>query len=129
MSWIPDVAIVLVMLAVLAPLFWTRKKKDSTVIDNTLIVELERTMHRTSLAGAKLSEREESIIVKSTCPDCGHHPLMEGPHGGLSVNVHCGNPECGSKFNFMGPFGVERITVAGPNKEVLPQPPYPTYRS
>ncbi len=42
------------------------------------------------------------------CPDCGGCLFLEGPHGGLSVNFKCKN--CGSEFNDMGPFGVERIS-------------------
>lgn len=49
-----------------------------------------------------------------TCPDCGSG-LLKGPEGGLSLNVYCENDEtCGSKFNYIGPIGVERITDRSP---------------
>jgi len=44
------------------------------------------------------------------CPDCQQPSLREGPCGGMSMNVLCCNYECLSKFNVMGPFGVERLT-------------------
>ena len=47
---------------------------------------------------------------KNVCPDCSmdiyKHMLM-GPEGGGSINVKCSF--CGSYFNDMGPFGIERI--------------------
>lgn len=49
------------------------------------------------------------------CPDCGAQ-LLKGPEGGLSVNVACSDEACGSRFNYMGPFGVERISDARPRK-------------
>jgi hypothetical protein len=118
------------VMAFFGRLFWKLKDKgkDPPPVDTTVVVETEKTMHRTSLRGAKLSDREAAIVYKSTCPDCGHHPLAEGPHGGLSVNVYCHNEECGSCFNMMDIFGVERISIASPKRQVLPQPPYPTYR-
>jgi len=45
------------------------------------------------------------------CPDCGDNKWYEGPHGGLSVNIKCANHECGRKFNWMGPFGMDRIDL------------------
>jgi len=41
------------------------------------------------------------------CPDCGSPNFLEGPHGGHSVNIKC--KKCGATFNWMGPFGIERI--------------------
>lgn len=43
------------------------------------------------------------------CPDCGSTKFLEGPSGGMCVNFKCAT--CGSKFNDMGPFGVERIPL------------------
>ncbi len=37
--------------------------------------------------------------IEYTCPDCKGHDFKEGPHGGLSVNIKCANPKCGSGFN------------------------------
>jgi transposase-like protein len=43
------------------------------------------------------------------CPFCKSKSFLEGPHGGLSINFKCANPECGAVFNDMGLFGVELI--------------------
>jgi len=37
------------------------------------------------------------------CPFCKSEHWIEGPSGGMSKNVYCGNPECGAGFNVMGP--------------------------
>lgn len=63
----------------------------------------------------KLDSDELARFRGGACADCGA-PLIEGPHGGLSVNWRCGDALCGSGFNDMGPFGVERITVREPNR-------------
>ena len=60
------------------------------------------------------SDEEREAVRKRVCPDCTL-PLTEGPHGGLSVNWWCHNTACGSGFNDMGPFGVERISDASPS--------------
>ncbi len=44
---------------------------------------------------------------EQVCPDCGKWDFYEGPSGGMSTNIYCGN--CGSWFNDSGPFGIERI--------------------
>lgn len=44
---------------------------------------------------------------KCICPDCGSEKFYEGPSGGMSINIKCAG--CGSWFNDMGPFGIERI--------------------
>ena len=63
---------------------------------------------KTYFCGDKLTDYEKKIVMgKGDCPDCGGG-LLEGPTGGLSVNVKCSL--CGAKFNEMGPFGVERIS-------------------
>lgn len=49
------------------------------------------------------------VAKNRKCIDCGG-VLVEGPHGGLSVNWNCSR--CGAGFNDMGPFGVERIRRA-----------------
>jgi hypothetical protein len=72
---------------------------------------------RTSKKGQRLTADELAMFHEGRCPDCGMRgTLLEGPHGGLSVNYTCGSPRCGSGFNEMGPFGVERISDAMPNK-------------
>lgn len=46
-----------------------------------------------------LTEDEVRFIwAHAQCPYC-HSMIFEGPTGGLSVNVFCGNPECNSRFN------------------------------
>ena len=47
------------------------------------------------------------------CPDCGGDGWIEGPHGGLSVNITCANPTCGSRFN-TSPVFTERISAPAP---------------
>lgn len=40
----------------------------------------------------------------SKCPYCkSKYGLWEGPRGGASVNMFCGNPDCNSRFNVVGP--------------------------
>lgn len=73
-------------------------------------------MNRTSRDREHLTEEEAALFHSGKCPDCGAG-LREGPHGGASINVYCANDEsCGSRFNEMGPFGIDRITDASPNK-------------
>jgi hypothetical protein len=71
---------------------------------------------RTTKEREKLTKREEEefrgMYDLAKCPDCASS-LEEGPHGGMSVNYRCS--VCGSKFNDMGSFGVERISDACPN--------------
>jgi hypothetical protein len=66
----------------------------------------------TSLKGEKLCRLEEECFRGEACPDCTT-PLLEGPRGGMSVNYACS--ACGSKFNDMGPFGIERLSDSSPN--------------
>lgn len=61
------------------------------------------------MAITKVSEEEKEKLRKGICPDCGGIEFLEGPHGGLAVNVKCANEECGSKFNICWPFTPERI--------------------
>lgn len=75
----------------------------------------------TSKDGERLDPKELRLFELGTCPDCQTNRLLEGPHGGLSVNVYCGNPACGSRFNDMGPLGVDRISDAQPKQP----PPVP----
>ena len=63
----------------------------------------------------KCSDEEHKSVAAHTCPDC-KEPLIEGPHGGLSINYWCSNPQCGSGFNEMGPFGSQRISDASPRR-------------
>jgi hypothetical protein len=63
-----------------------------------------------------LDDAEIAFFQSGKCPDCGS-ALLEGPSGGGSQNYSCSNATavpCGSRFNHMGPFGVERISDARP---------------
>lgn len=48
-------------------------------------------------------------LILDKCPDCGGTKILHGPEGGGCINVCCGNSDCRSAFNDMGPFGLERI--------------------
>jgi hypothetical protein len=62
--------------------------------------------------GDQLSPADALLIQdERRCCDCSS-PLVEGPHGGLSVNWYC--IACGSRFNDIGPFGVCRISGQSP---------------
>jgi len=51
------------------------------------------------------TQNQEEDSMK--CPTCGYSKWIEGPSGGGSVNVTCG--ECHSKYNYMGPFGLQEF--------------------
>ena len=59
----------------------------------------------------KLTFAEYSMLDDGICPDCTGHHFLEGPHGGMNVNIKCAG--CGAKFNIVpgleGSFGKERI--------------------
>jgi len=46
------------------------------------------------------------VAKHQTCPDCLIGGFLEGPSGGMCVNVKCDH--CGSEFN-LTPFGIDRI--------------------
>lgn len=50
---------------------------------------------------------ENSYFMEHGCPFCGTNSFIEGPCGGMCVNITCSN--CYAKFNSMGPFGVELL--------------------
>lgn len=59
-------------------------------------------------------------IRNNRCPDCNGKGFLEGPSGGININIMCANDECGSKFNIAG-FGgeliyAERISEPQPKK-------------
>lgn len=44
------------------------------------------------------------IHDKGKCPYCkSEYGFYEGPRGGASVNIFCGNPDCNSRFNVGDP--------------------------
>lgn len=58
-----------------------------------------------------LTGTEVADLDACKCPDCGSESFLEGPHGGMSVNIMCS--ACGAKFNVVpgifGSFGKQRI--------------------
>lgn len=77
---------------------------------------------RTSKDGEQLTGFEQSWLEwrlrndLPACIDCEQGDLLEGPSGGICINVLCSNKQCGSKFNICGPMGIDRITNASPEK-------------
>lgn len=63
----------------------------------------------------ELTNEESLALEEHKCPDCGGKKFLEGPHGGVCVNVECAG--CGSRFNIIpGTKGGERIR--GPQRKV-----------
>lgn len=58
------------------------------------------------------------VVIEGRCPECEEHGFLEGPHGGISVNVYCKNRLCRAGFNVTPLFGkygiVEPIGTKGP---------------
>jgi hypothetical protein len=69
-------------------------------------------MKRTYKSGERLTDDERAFIRRNAlCPDCGVGNFLEGPTGGISINVIC--DRCSSKFNFhgcMATYGADRIS-------------------
>jgi hypothetical protein len=72
-----------------------------------------------------LTREEAEMFCTGKCPDCGAS-LLAGPEAGFCQNVLCESDSCASKFNYMGPFGIERLTDASPKKTLERRT---TYRS
>ena len=56
------------------------------------------------------NEMTQIYVNEIACPDCGKDArdyMLSGPQGGGSINIKC--EYCGSFFNDMGPFGLDRI--------------------
>jgi len=50
----------------------------------------------------------KSFYQDGVCPDCKSKDFLEGPHGGMNINIKCA--KCGSKFNICPEIGsIERI--------------------
>ena len=58
------------------------------------------------------------IIDNTLCPDCGEWDMYDGPSGGGSINIVCGN--CGGEFNHCAGFTTQRIHV--PEESIRPTP-------
>ena len=69
----------------------------------------------TKLDGDLVSTPELDLVRSGVCPDCAYEGFMIGPSGGESQNLKC--DQCGSAFNDLEMFGVERISDASPDRE------------
>jgi hypothetical protein len=99
---------------------WQKKIRVSDVKEVLTAGNTFQPPHRTYKNGERLSDGEADVLEEGGCPDCGHRQLIQGPSGGFSVNVYCADEQnCGSRFNVMGPFGIERITDASPKKKLI----------
>jgi len=52
----------------------------------------------------KLNKQDEQTLRSGKCPECGSDHFVEGPSGGLAVNIACEN---GHRFWYGGPFTPE----------------------
>lgn len=52
---------------------------------------------RPALAKTPSEQADKANIRAGICPDCGQKKLLEGPGGGMSLNIACDN--CLSEFN------------------------------
>jgi len=73
------------------------------MVGDTLLKDLEE--------GDKLGPDTLDFIIENQglCPFCLEGHLCEGPHGGMAVNYDCNH--CGSKVNFIGPFGIDVMII------------------
>jgi hypothetical protein len=71
----------------------------------------------------KLTPAEVMHLDSGICPDCGSPRFLEGPHGGMNVNIQCANEKCQSEFNIVpgleGSFGKERISEKSPARQKI----------
>lgn len=64
--------------------------------------------HQHMMQHFHLSTRVGMNIRDGFCPACDStESLLEGPHGGLSINVKC--KKCGNQYNVCGAFGAQWI--------------------
>ncbi|MDR3457996.1 MAG: hypothetical protein P4N60_11160 [Verrucomicrobiae bacterium] len=63
----------------------------------------------------ELTAIEVAALDAGKCPDCGSEHFLEGPRGGMNVNIQCAR--CKAEFNIVpglpGSFGKERISLPG----------------
>jgi len=57
-----------------------------------------------TLAEEKLTPEDDKLLKSGECPKCHSKHFIEGPRGGLSVNIAC---EHGHRFWFAPPFTSE----------------------
>jgi hypothetical protein len=56
------------------------------------------------LKEGKLTKEDEATLRSGKCPACESEHFVEGPRGGLAVNIACEN---GHRFWYGGPFTPE----------------------
>ncbi len=56
------------------------------------------------LKEGKLNKEDEATLRRGICPVCDSDKWIEGPHGGMAVNMACSN---GHRFWVAGPFTPE----------------------
>ncbi len=78
-------------------------RKDQQTIDEAIKIIVRAQRERCTI-------EEQTAIRHGFCPDCGSAQLMAGTLWNFSATIQCGNPRCGSKFNVMGPTGIERVS-------------------
>jgi hypothetical protein len=61
----------------------------------------------------RLPKREVDYIREGICPTCKTGRLLEGPHGGASINIACENSQCHSEFNVCDDMGIGIVDKLG----------------
>ena len=56
------------------------------------------------MISVKLNEAEDKRLKSGSCPQCNSDKFVEGPSGGMAVNIACEN---GHRFWFAPPFTSE----------------------
>lgn len=104
--WIATVGAVILGTLGLLALWWTRNP----------LPDPRMFLVRTNQDGDKLNGVEEKLARLGVCPDCEHKGFLAGPRGGMAQNFKCASSECGSRFNDMSLFGIERISDVSPDR-------------
>lgn len=81
------------------------------------LLHVKHVKHRTTSYGDSLTKWEEQTLRKGTCPDCEVGSFLQGPCGGISMNVKC--DYCGSKFNYHVVCSTDRISEPCPERPEL----------
>ena len=90
--------------------FWSSFFEEKKPRPSYLMNKVLSLPHLLDADGTGSNHEEHDLLVKAFqsgfCPDCGIWEMYEGPSGGMSVNMACGN--CGGEFNHSG-FTTDRI--------------------